>query len=490
VADDPLSLIPQRTLVDGVPVYWSPYDGQPIITIVFRVGRVDEDFGQMGITHVVEHLTLNALRGASYAFNGQVTPTTTSFTATGSPDELVAFAGSVCASLRSLPLDRLRHELGVLVVEAQGRAADLASQLLSLHCGYTPHGRGHLPEYGLSRLRESDVATWAAERFTKENAVVWLAGQVPATLSLDLPAGRRMSCPEPTRIPALQPPSYVTGPPNMVGLSGLTPWSLPLRTAALVAGQRLREKLRFEHGISYRTRGDADLVSSRTAHLLVLADCIESVQEKAAKVLTDVMSELARTGRVDDDLPRVIDAMRRAFASPQAVPQILHGWASGELAGHEVRSLSAAFEAMERVRPDEVAAAATAALKSSLLLVPQGCSPEIPAFPPQRRETAAIVSGQKFRHCTAAAFNFGAQRNYVVLGETGVSRVDDRGEVSTVLFKSCAALLKWEGRRIVIGEDRQTVSLKAQDWRNGSELVAWLDAAIPEDRTVLTVISD
>jgi hypothetical protein len=92
-------------------VYWVPTSGESIITIVFRVGRADEVFAHMGITHVIEHLALNAGRRERSAFNGQVSRTATLFTAMGSPDELVVFAAGVCASLQRLPVDRLRHDM-------------------------------------------------------------------------------------------------------------------------------------------------------------------------------------------------------------------------------------------------------------------------------------------------------------------------------------------------------------------------------------------
>ena len=63
-AEARLNLIPDRTLVDGGPVYWSSHVGQPTIALLFRVGRVDEPFAQLGVSHAVEHLALNALRGA------------------------------------------------------------------------------------------------------------------------------------------------------------------------------------------------------------------------------------------------------------------------------------------------------------------------------------------------------------------------------------------------------------------------------------------
>ena len=153
------------------------------MSIIFRVGYVDEAFAHLGVTHAVEHLALNALRGAPYRFNGQIGLTTTMFAAAGLPDELVAFAANLCASLRNLHVERLRHELQVLQAEAQARVQGLARHLLSLHCGFTPYGRTHLPEFGLTRLRERDVTAWAAEWFTRDNVAVWIAGELPDGLA-------------------------------------------------------------------------------------------------------------------------------------------------------------------------------------------------------------------------------------------------------------------------------------------------------------------
>jgi zinc protease len=66
-SDDLLTFTPHRSVVDGVPVY--SHDAStalPSIALIFRVGFVDERFGQRGITHLVEHLALHNLRGASY----------------------------------------------------------------------------------------------------------------------------------------------------------------------------------------------------------------------------------------------------------------------------------------------------------------------------------------------------------------------------------------------------------------------------------------
>lgn len=488
--EDLLSVVPTRTVIDGVPLYSWASRGQSTIAIMFRVGRADEVFGKMGISHVVEHLALHAVRRAPYPFNGQVSAATTVFTATGSPDQLAEFATAVCASLRSLPLDRFRPELGVLTAESVGRAPDALIHLLSLHCGHDGYGTLNLPEFGLQRLGEKDVASWAAERFTQANAVVWIAGELPPRLRLELPAGRRMPFPEPRVLPDLRTPSCFETTSNAVALSAIRPWTPPLGAAMLAAGERLSETLRYDKGISYRTHAGVTRLTARTVHLVLAADCLRACEDQAAELLVGVLSEISRTGRIAAELDRALQAMRNVYASEQGVQHLLHEWAFWELAGVEGTPVASSVAAMERASPAEIGDAAKGALESSLLVVPRGCTPDIQRFPSHPRQQPSVVAGRKFRHCNAALFQLGRQTNYVVVGRAGVSHADERGEVTTVLFNACAGLLKTSDElRVLIGSDRQVMYLRAQDWRDGHELLTLIDTAVPDDRTVWTSIT-
>jgi hypothetical protein len=80
------------------------------------------------------------------------------FTASRDVDEIEAFVRDLCRNLRDLPLGRIRHEVQVLAAEAQKRPQVLQQQLLLFHCGYTQYGWTALPELGLSKARELDVA--------------------------------------------------------------------------------------------------------------------------------------------------------------------------------------------------------------------------------------------------------------------------------------------------------------------------------------------
>jgi predicted Zn-dependent peptidase len=335
-SDDLLAFTPHRSVVDGVPVYSNDATTTlPTIALIFRVGFVDEGFGQRGVTHLVEHLALHNLRGAAYSFNGHVGATTTVFTASGDAEEIEAFVRDLCRNLRDLPFGRMRHEVQVLATEGQKRPPVLQQQLLFIHCGYTQYGFMGMPELGLSKVREPDVAAWAASMFTRDNLAVWISGAVPASLTFDLPSGARVRVPEPLEMPSLQPPVCVTKEFGGVTLSALTEWSLPLKVGALACQYRLHERLRFGEGLSYATLGDVNRVTTRTGHLIVGSDCVAGAAGKTSAALLETMSALGADGHRPDDLRQAIAATRRTFSTQQNVPVILNQWANDELAGFE-----------------------------------------------------------------------------------------------------------------------------------------------------------
>ena len=150
----------------------------------------------------------------------------------------------------------------------------------------------------------------------------------------------------------------------------------------------------------------------------------------------------------------------------------------------QAHAVASTLDEMARLAPDAIAAAVSDALEAAVLVVPHGCSSGAPMFPPHRRDPGRAIKGRRFRHRTSSAFTFGTQANYIVLSDAGISRIDERGDVTTVLFESCTGLVKSSGgSRLVIGDDRQTLAITPEDWRDGLELVGLLDAAVPDNRT-------
>src|SRR5262249_21187056 len=156
------------------------------------------------------------------------------------------------------------------------------------------------------------------------------------------------------------------------------------------------------------------------------------------------------------DLKPVIERTRRMYEAPESLLGVLQGAASAELIGSETMPVAAFMTAMTQVDPETIRSELSDALKESMLLVPNGCSPSRTMFPPHRRELATPVEGRLFKHRSAGIFTFGKRANCIVVGDTGVSHFDDDGVPTTVLFASCAGLLKKaDGRRMLFGEELQ-----------------------------------
>ena len=90
-----------------MPVHFAELPGAFSAALMFRTGRSDEPLGCCGISHLVEHLALYALRHPAHPYNGFVDLTRTVFFASGTRDEVAAFLRDVAAALADLPLDRL-----------------------------------------------------------------------------------------------------------------------------------------------------------------------------------------------------------------------------------------------------------------------------------------------------------------------------------------------------------------------------------------------
>ena len=101
------------TEIDGVPVFWQDAPGPLTAGLMFACGTRDESFLTIGVTHLVEHLVMSTLPRVHHDRNASVDLTTTSFYATGRPDQVVAFLRGVCEGISAAPVDRLAQEAGI-----------------------------------------------------------------------------------------------------------------------------------------------------------------------------------------------------------------------------------------------------------------------------------------------------------------------------------------------------------------------------------------
>jgi hypothetical protein len=84
-----------------------------------------------------------------------------------------------------------------------------------------------------------------------------------------------------------------------------------------------------------------------------------------------------------------------------------------------------------------------------------------------------------------ALLNFGPRVNYIAINQDGVTHVNEQGKATTVYFSRCAGMLKFEeNKRLLLGEDSQTIEFIPHDWPDGNEIGNLLDAAVPDEHII------
>ncbi|MDQ1655256.1 MAG: zinc protease, partial [Cryptosporangiaceae bacterium] len=285
-----------RTEVDGVPTLFAPVSGPLRAGLVFRVGEADEPLPQRGLTHLVEHLALHRHGITDYHFNGATGAVSTSFHVKGSEDEVVGFFGGVCSSLASLPLDRLATEKAILRTEAAGKGRSVFAELAAWRHGARDHGATAYPEYGLHAATEDSTAAWAAHWFTRQNAVLWIAGErLPPGLRLWLREGYRQPVPRPSAV--LPPvPSYVTGP--CIAYSAHVPESTAAWMFSRFLERQLFRALRQDSGLSYQAAASYTEYGDGSAAIEAGADALAETRDAVLGGFLDVLGRI-RAGHID-----------------------------------------------------------------------------------------------------------------------------------------------------------------------------------------------
>jgi hypothetical protein len=177
-----------ETDVGAVRTVVTPAPGPFTAALTFRVGVADEAYATSGITRRVAHLAAPDATTVAAGAAVTVSATTTTFRATGSPADVVAYLNTVCANLRMLPADLPR----AAAPEAPSAAA-APTTLAARRYGPRGHGLTGYPELAPQRLSAEALRDWALTRFTRADAVLRLTGTatgtVPEGLGLALPEG-------------------------------------------------------------------------------------------------------------------------------------------------------------------------------------------------------------------------------------------------------------------------------------------------------------
>jgi hypothetical protein len=486
-ADGPSHLSVQRTEIDGVPVFHLPEARRSTVALQFRVGRSDEPFPAMGVTHVVEHLAMFRLRPHPYRANAFVDNIRTVFHADGSPDELRSFLHGIVGALGDLPLDRLADETRILRTEAMQRTSSIWDLLAWYRYGSVGPGALALTEFGLNGLAPANVIAWSRDWFTRGNAALWIAGPMPDGLRLELPDGPRRPIPRAVPIPGLPLPAWTSGNVPGVALGLHTARTFDATIALRILTKRLETHLRYDLGRSYEVSLAYQSLDADEALSSLFASCLEADAGKVSGAFLETVEGFAASGPTDEELSDDIAGFERAFSDPDEGYAELDRAVSCELTGKPFDSVADMRAGLSAATKESVRDALRLALDSAILtgLVDgEAVAASGRPWQPYPVWSPTWVEGERLDH-RARRYPWQKKAQELVVGREGVTWIDHGTRGVTVRYEHLLGMVvETDGARILHGRDGFRVRVHAADWDHGIQAVAAIDSAVPPELIV------
>lgn len=459
-------------------MHWADAPGPSLAALIFRVGLADETLASTGITHLVEHLSLSALKRGSLEMNGFVDATRTVFLAKGRPEEIAEFMNELCLQLSDPRTERIEHESRILATEAQAFTTGILGILLRLRFGPRRHGLVSYPQLGLAAVDPTALRAWAEDRFSAGNVVAWMTRPPADSLRFPLRPGRRVPPPEmqPLKVeyPAVAPTDM-----SGAGVSFLVRRTAPFTGALSVAVKRAQELLRYEHGLSYAHLGHYDRFTADQAHAAIVSDAAPDRAREVARRLLDLIEEIATNGATDAELSEGIDSIERSLTDGEGVPGFLDSTATDELCDATVLSVRDYLTELRALTPAATAAAMREALVTALLVGAdeKDVNARLHAYP---LWSEVAVRGRSYR---SKGQSWLVRRPCIVGGDEGVSFVAADRKVTTIRFAECVAMLCGDrGTRVLFGTDASVINFSADLFGGGDRLLRLVDSRVAPER--------
>jgi Peptidase M16 inactive domain len=495
--------------LDGIPLFHLPMPGETILSLGFRVGRADEPVTRGGMTHIAEHLILTPIEGVMDHANGTTEPFRVTFTKRGSPAEISRFLLDVCRSIENPRLSRMHEEARVLRTEASGRGgAGMALRLAWYRAGYQGLGTLMLPEFFLRRLDEAVLRAWIDQNLVAGNAVIWVAGDLPDDLVVDLAPGPRRPLPPADWIDGLETPTFVVEEVPGVAASFLVERSLAGSAGMQAVERRLRHALRVERGLAYDVGSEGIPIAPGLGIVTVWASCLPENADEVERTLLESIDDMAARGPTEDDIAEQHARLVRELADPLSVPGRLDAHARDALYRPGKRSLAdrlAAFgqdaadeppaptmaerlDALWRLRPDEVAEAIRRARETMILLLTDtGFRPQRPLRPYPSAMKAPTGNGKTFEQVAGKRKTPWSRSPSAKLtvGDAGVAvNAPNGARIIGVRWTDCVAVLQGPQQRHVLARDGSAVPIFQGDWHGGRDAMHLVDRHAPRDLVV------
>ncbi|MHC4340728.1 MAG: peptidase M16 family protein [Planctomycetota bacterium] len=460
----------------GLPLFW--VDGPPPLTaaLSFRVGFCDESLLNRGITHLVEHLALHPLRDREHTFNGMVSGTSMTFWASGTEQEVVGFFEELAKQLRSLPVDRLATEAGVLSAEADARAGHTHDQILSILFGPNGPGVAAYPERGFDLVGPAEVQSWADRHCCLCNAVLMVTGPPPAGLRVDLLAGEYRPYTVPGEELGYRPPrlELVSMQDGGICLGALTDRTTSACMAWEVLGQRLTDRLRHELGLVYEVSSVYLPLDRDTAYMFAGVAATEGRRQEIASGFMTVV-HLQRAGNPTEE---EVARLQRTTFNPESVDRATV--AQGELQRIGMARLlrwsedswSQLMQERAEATPESIGDAFRAATDHGAVVAP---GPGELGIPSRKKRSSEPVEGKRFRPRRNAPGVF----DRLIVGPIGISALAE-GRWVTMHWEDLAlAERSNDSEWTLMNRQGSWMTLDTKTWWWRGKLARLLEEAIP-----------
>ena len=467
------------TQVDGVTTVWAESQGPLCCGLLFRAGRCDETLATSGRTHLIEHMALATIPDVERRHEGFVGALATGFATMGRPEEVAAYLGSVCDALVALPSGRLEAEKSVLEAEAATRSPEVIGELLAWRYGAAGYGLIGMPELGIASATLDELQAYSAQRFTRENAVLWLSGPPPAGLRLPLLQGMRLPAPPLAPVLSTLPCWFTTDELGGVAVGTTVPREPAVSLFCEIVNRRLRERLRTERAVSYSPDVGYEPLDAETGHVILYADSGEERRAELVSAFADVLTGLDEVDDAEVETARkvLLDGWTGPLAPPPdvLVLQELERAALDWIAGRAFEPMAAAAAEVAAVTTAEVVAFGELALGNALFALSSDVDPApcMGVRAPLSHE--APVEGRE-----AASADAPVVADRLVVGRDGVTVRGPDGLHATVRYAQLEAALSFrDGGVCLVGRDGTWLVIEPTLWRDGQRFCREIRECVP-----------
>lgn len=469
----------------GLRVAWTDSPGPFFGALQFRVGFVDETLRSAGISHLVEHVALSPIGRRVHEYNGRVEDALTTFYASGSETEVLAFLSDVARSLGELQADKLEAERRILTREEYAAGVDFDARLLALRFGPAGYGLRHYTQFGIGWLGMGAVREWAARYFTVGNAVAWFSRKPPEDWAAALPPGDACAPPSPQPISSLVLPAHLSQGSGGVALTMVAERSADIHAGFAIAAERAHARLRADAGLSYSPSGSYAPLDGKTVHIVLHADCRDQEAGEVQEVLLGIFEDLATAGPTAAELEWDANLLNRMLDDPDSDFDRLQSDVRNMLIQTPYVSDEELRHERAALRPETVARAVAQALETLLILAPDGVAP------PPGRELSTYgegaedaVEGRRLR--ATAGWREWGENSEIIVGRQGLSYVTtEPDDVFSVCYSEViAAIPALSGSLTVVRPDGSSATLHPARYEGGPAAIGEIAAHVGADAII------